>query len=491
MSRCIVAVLIKSAVFGSPVMSLECSLHRARPAHFVCYECGTSLCDECVSTRVSQGYGGKEKNYFCPACDSQVQLAGLGNVMVPFWHRLSSVFLYPFQLVPLILTAVLSLLAAVFPTNILVSLGVWVIMMKYAYAVLIETGRGSLNAPGVSVELINQDVMQVLKQYLVFALLGGSIGFVASHSVMAAIFLGVLAIACLPMILMLLVSTNSVLQALNPMLFVPIIFRIGWPYLLMYLFLAFFMAAPAAFFAYLPVEVIPPLLYAFVISFVSQCYTIMSYHLMGYVLLQYHDRIGYVVDYEFFIENQGGRAKRKPKSAEEDLKTGLSILVKNGKYREALDKLLPFVKQKDPDWELSEKFYQLLNMSGEQDKALRYSVRHFEVLVKNNRKKQATELFPKITASPTAPPAAGSVFAMAGWCEEMNDFKSALNGYVYFTKHFKNDPLLPEVYFKLAMLLHEKGRKSDKARQILRGIIKAFPGHDLTPKAMQYLKAVG
>lgn len=469
---------------------MECTLHRSRPAHFVCYHCGTSLCEECVSTRVSQGYGGKEKNYFCPACDSQVQLAGLGNVMVPFWHRLSSIFLYPFQLTPLILTAVLSLLAALFPTSILVSICVWVIMMKYAYAVLIETGRGSLTAPAVNLEMINQDVMQVLKQYLVFALLGGGVGLVAGFSPLAAIGLAVLVIACLPMILMMLVSTNSVLQALNPMLFAPLIFRIGWPYLLMYLFLVFFLGAPAALFAYLPVEVIPPILYAFVISFVSQCYTIMSYHLMGYVLLQYHDRIGYAVDYEYFIENQGRKAKRVPKSAEEDLKTGLAILVKNGKYQEALEKLLPFVKQKDPDWELSEKFYQLLAMAGEHERALRYSVRHFEVLVKNNRKKQAIELFPKITASPTAPPGAESVFTMAGWCEEMNDFKSALAAYAYFTKHFKKHYLLPEVYFKLAMLFHEKGRKSDKAKQILRGIIKAFPSHDLTPKAAQYLKMV-
>lgn len=471
-------------------MSVNCSLHRSKAAHFECHQCGSTLCDDCISIKETPGLGGKNRDYFCPACEWPANMIGLGNVMEPFWNRLSSIFLYPFQLTPLILTFILSALGAFFPGNIFVQLAVWVIMMKYAYAALIFTAQGALKAPDVTWKLLNEDVLQVFKQFAVFFLIGVGASFIFGFSMIAGIIFAFVMIGCLPAIIMVLVSTNSVFQAVNPFVFIPIITRIGWPYVLMYLFLFFLFGAPAALFAFLPVEAIPVLLLAFLSLFFSQLYSIISYHLMGYVLLQYHEEIGYSVDYEFFVENQGDKKKRKEKSPEEEAKTGLALLVKAGKYPEAIQRVLPLMREDNPEFELSEKFYQLLKMAGEDENAAIYSAKHLDVLVRNNKRQKAMELFPEIKASSSAPPSPESVFNVASWYEERNDPRNALSTYGYFTKNFKNHSLTPEVYYYSAKILYDKANNSKKAKQILKAIIRTFPDHEIVPEAKEYLARV-
>ena len=156
---------------------------------------------------------------------------------------------------------------------------------------------------------------------------------------------------------MLLVATDSILRALNPVYFVGIIFRIGWPYFLQYLFLFFLLAGPAALFSYLSPEVLPYRLYIFLTLFFKQFYALISYSLMGYVLLQYHKEIGYKVDYEYFMGQKEQKRKKKKQTPEDDLNKALVVLIKQGKYEEAIQRLIPFVQIERPTLEHSKNFY--------------------------------------------------------------------------------------------------------------------------------------
>lgn len=462
--------------------------HRSKAAHFHCYECGSAFCDECVSVRKTEGYGGKDIEYFCPGCNIPAEMMSLGNIIEPFWNRLNSIFLYPLQPTPLILTLLLAALGALLPTNIFVRIFVWVLMMKYAYATLIRTAQGGLKAPEVTWDLINQDVQQVLKQFIIFAAVGfcTTIAFQKAGLAGGYIFLIAMALA-MPAIIMLLVSTNSVIHAINPYMFLRIISRIGWPYLLMYLFLFFLMAGPATLFSFLPLDLIPYRLHVFLTLSFKQLYAIIGYHLMGYILLQYHKEIGYQVDYHFFMQNRGKRKKRKKKTPEDELKRTLAVLIKTGRYNEAIREAKPHILGEQPDLEISEKFLQLLKMVGENEGASRYSVRHFELLVAKNKKHKATALFPEIKDGAAGPPEADSVFTVASWYQERNEFKKAMDTYIYFMNQFKDHPLQPEVYFKLAKLLQEKTNHKAKAREILNVIIKSYPQHPVASEAKEYL----
>jgi len=467
-----------------------CSFHTTTPAHFHCQNCDSLYCDQCISVREINEYSGKQRYYFCSACDLPARMLSVGNMIEPFWKKLSSIFLYPFQPVPLILTLLLSILGAVFPSTTLVRLFVWVVMVKYAFAVFINTSQGGLRAPMVSWELINGDVKPVLQQYLLFILVSLATQqiFIGFGMVAGYLFVALVALA-LPVIIMVQVATNSILHAVNPMLCFPIIFRIGWPYLLMYLFLFFLYSGPRVVLAYLPVDVLPYPLVVFCMLFLTQYYALVSYHLMGYVLLQFHDEIGYPVDYDFFITNQGGKPK-KALSEKQELENAVTVLVRMGKYQEALHRLAPHIRESEVDPDLSERFFKLLRLVDDKKHIGPYGVRHLDILVAAGRKEKALALFAELKDNKEHPLKAENVFTIAGWYKSRTEYRKAIETYAYFLKTYKTDPLRPEAYFNLARLLHERGKNTGKAKEILTAVIKHYPQHAMSAKASRYLADV-
>ena len=472
-------------------MPIKCTLHRSETAHFECYECGSAFCENCISLRETEGFSGLQTDYFCPCCNVPAETLSLGNIIEPFSNRLTSFFLYPFQLTPLLLTLILACLGALFPSSILATLFVWVVMMKYAYETLTTTAQGGLRAPDVTWALINQDVELVFKQFIIFAIVGACSTFIFAHTGYLGFYVfNAAVILALPAIIMLLVATESIVQAINPLALYGIITRIGLTYFLMYLFLFFLLAGPSALFTYLPADILPQRGYIFLTLFLKQFYALISYHLMGYVLLQYHKEIGYKVDYSFFMQQRGKGRQIRQKSPEDELKNSLAVLIKMGNYEEATRRLRPYILEGNPELELSEKFLQLLRMAGEKEKAAIYSVRHLDLLVEKKKKKKALSAFADLKKGEPGPPAPDTVFVIAAWYQGQNDIKLAIDTYVYFLKHFKKHARQPEVYFALAKLLHEHANNSPKAVQILKTVIKSYPKHELAPEVKEYLALV-
>lgn len=470
-------------------MTESCSFHQQSAAHFHCQHCDLYYCDQCITVREIEEYGGKQRYYFCPACNDETRILSVGNMIEPFWKRLPKIFLYPLQPVPMILTAVLSALGAMFPSILLVKLAVTVLMFQYAFTVFLETSQGSLKAPTFTWELINANLKPIIQQYFLIA------GVVLA-STMVLFHLGTFAGICFialsalvfPVLIMVQMATNSILHAVNPMIFFPIIFRIGWPYLLMYLFLIFLYSAPMALLGLIPLDRFPAVLVLFFVYFFSQYYTLVSYHLMGYVLLQYHDEIGYPVDYDFFIANRGGKPK-KVLNDKEQLENGVSVLIKMGKYQQAIDRLLPHIKGEHVDPELSDKFLKLLRMTNDEKRSNIYAPRHLNLLVAKGKKQKALELFDEINKNKEHLPEAKTVFTVAGWYNSRGEYKKAMEAYIYFINHFKKDAQCPEACFNLAQLLHEQGGNTSKARQILNAIVKHYPHHPVSTDASKYLAA--
>ncbi|MGL1931849.1 MAG: B-box zinc finger protein [Desulfotalea sp.] len=469
-------------------MSIPCTFHRSAAAHFQCHECGSAFCENCITPRETRGYAGKDVDYFCPGCNIPAELIGLGNVIEPFWQRLTSIFLYPFQLTPLILTLLLAILGTIFSGSVLVSLFVWVVMMKYAYVALTTTAQGSLKAPVVSAELINKDVLQVFKQFVVLLGIGIVVLFISAYTGSIGLVACIVFVAlALPAIIMILVASNSILQAINPITSFGIMTRIGWPYFLMYLFLVFLNGAPAVIFAYLP-NILPPSLTIFLQLFFQQMYAIITYHFMGYFLLQYHYELGYTVDYEFFMENRGGKQKRVKLTPKQVLMNGVAVLIKTAKYQEAIELMKPHIIGEDVDIELSEKFLQILKMAGENEKVAMYSIRHLEYLVLKEKKRKATVLFLEISKTGFERLLeAESVYKIGSWFEDRNNYKQAMATYGYFLKNYKKNEFQPVVYLSLAKLLNEQANNGKKAKQILMAIVKHYPSHPVAIQAKDYL----
>jgi tetratricopeptide (TPR) repeat protein len=446
-----------------------------------------------VAARESENYVKKEVHHFCPKCNLPVNWVGLQNLIDPFWNRMPRIFAYPVSLQPLIFISVLAFVTMfVSGPGIISSIlrGImWLMILKYSFESLKATASGNLRPPPVNVQTISDDFVQVFKQFAIYVLI--LIGF-AFISAKAGLILGIVfviaALFFVPSMIILLVTTGSLLHAINPAVFVGLTFRIGWAYLLMYFFLFLLGSAPAYLGQYvirfLPAD-IHPMLFGFAQSF----YTIISYHLMGYVILQYHDRIGYQVDYEDFSDPTVTDYEPQKSDPDAVVLNQVEPLIKEGKLDEAIG-IIKTTIQKQPisGVKLSERYYNLLKMRKRNTELLEHGVSHLDILTTENQKSKAIAVFTECRTADTGfMPTASALFKLAGWLNESGKTKAAVAVYNTMAKTYPDNPLVPKAYFRIAQIFHDGLMNRKQAKRALYLLLRKYPNHDIIPQAESFL----
>lgn len=475
-------------------MTIQCSFHPSRPANFQCNKCNSTFCGHCISRRTYEQYGHKNTAYICPICNIQAEFAGISNFIDPFWDRMPKFFSYPAQRQPLLLIFSLALITAFFPASVIIQLLFFVISTKYAYAIMTTTAKGNLQAPAITLDLLNKNIEQVFKQYVVFFLFGVAGSFIQNAiGGIGTILFSAFVTIFLPAIIMLLVATDSITAALNPMIFVPVVTRIGWRYFLMYAFLILLPTAPAALIHYMP-DILPQFLQIFLQVSFQHYYTFIAYNLMGYVLLQYHEEIGYEVDYDFFLKNSVEEGEQQQLSPNAQFQNVINIMIKSGRNEEAIEAILEKTKGKfdEEDVELSGKFLTLLKVCQRSKGIAHHAPNHLDLLVRLGKKTKAFELFDEMfSGSGTLEPSAKSFVKIADWFHSRHDYKKAISCYARFIQSNSKHPALPEAYFALLKILHEHASNTPKAKLLANGLIQQYPDHALIPEVKSYLGAMG
>jgi len=474
-------------------MKKFCNGHPTRKAHWHCSKCDALLCPECVSARESENYGSKAIHRFCPKCNLPVDWVGLQNLIDPFWNRMPRIFAYPLSLQPLIFISVLA-----FGTQLLSGPGMissilrgalWLMILKYSFESLKATASGNLKPPPVNVQTVTEDFVQVFKQFAIYLLI--FIGFFYI-SAKAGLILGIVfAIASLffvPSMIILLVTTGSLFHAVNPVFFVGLTFRIGWAYLLMYFFLFLLGSAPAYLGQYvirfLPAE-FHPMLFGFAQSF----YTIVSYHLMGYVILQYHERIGYQVDYEDFSDPTIEQYEPQKSDPDAVVLSKVEPLIKEGKLDDAIGIIKTMTAQQPISGvKLSERYFNLLKLRKRSAELLEHAVTHLDILTAENQKNKAIAVFTECrTADTSFMPTAAALFKLAGWLNETDKTKAAVAVYNMLAKSYPDNALVPKAYFRIAQIFHDRLMNKEQAKKALGLLLQKYPNHDIIPQAESFL----
>ena len=467
-----------------------CEYHPDKRAAWFCSSCDLDFCESCIARRTVEQYGKKKVFYRCPKCDGEGERHCAENIIVPFWSRLSKFFLYPFKLQPLLLMIALSLAAAVFSRPglfpFLIQVAVWGVLLKYSFAALKSTAQGVLSPPRITPENISNEFGIVFKQLAIYIVIG-FVFFKVTQS--AGIFVGLvlagLAILSIPAMVIVLVASNSLVHALNPVIFAGMAWRIGWGYLLMYLFYTLLGAAPVVLgrmvIAHLPSE-----LQSFLFTMAKSYYLIVSYHLMGYVVFQYHEEIGYELDFE--DQALPEEAANPEEDKDRELLNRANMLVKEGKLDEAIACL-----KGDPDaisgnLVVAERFYNLLKTRERFPEMVEHAKPYMDLLAKGNQKERLCEvLLECLSHNPAFTPAPFTLFKAAGVLNEAGKPKEAVRAYDRFIKANSNHRMIPKAYFLAAGIINEKLKDPRKASGILRGIIKKYPGHEMIPHVERYL----
>jgi tetratricopeptide (TPR) repeat protein len=474
-------------------MKKFCDSHPTRKAHWHCPKCNAQFCPECVVQRESESYGHRKTLHFCAKCNQEVDWVGVENLIDPFWNRMPRIFAYPVSVAPLILMAVLALATMFFSGpglfSTLMKGAMWLIVIKYSFESLKATASGNLKAPPVNSQTISEDFGQVFKQFGIYIAI-----FIAFLWISAKVgpLIGIVfllgALFFVPAMVILLVTTGSLINALNPVMFVGLTFRIGWAYLLMYFFLFLLGSAPAYLFQFL-IKFFPGELHLLLYGFAESFYTIVSYHLMGYVILQYHDRIGYQVNFEDFKDPNAEDYKPHEVDPDEAVLREVVPLIQEGKLDEAISMVQKMtVHQGIKGVNLSERYYTLLKMKKRKNDLLEHAVSHLDKLTDKKQKNKAVAVFSECRQmEPNFRPAADALFKLAGWFNESGKTQAAVSLYNLLVKSYPQHPIVPKAYFRIAQLFHDGLMKTDKAKKILNALQMKYPEHEITPHVENFL----
>lgn len=213
---------------------------------------------------------------------------------IPFWNRLREITLYPIRgasLVTLVALVVCSLFGMLPVIGWIISILTWLAAYKYAFEILRATADGRLEAPETVLGVDDGVVWRMFAMQFIYAVI-----FFVALAVGGLVFglLTLVAIVFLqPGCFMALAIDGSLTHALNPATSFGVVTRIGWPYLAVFALL-FVIQASAAMAGNWLSDVMPPLLGNLAIKLFSFWGLFATFHLMGYLVYQYHEDLGYV-----------------------------------------------------------------------------------------------------------------------------------------------------------------------------------------------------
>jgi tetratricopeptide (TPR) repeat protein len=422
-----------------------------------------------------------------------VEWIGVGNLIDPFWKRLPKIFAYGFYLQPMILAAIVAFITIFFSGPGIFSAVVrgllWMMILKYSFESLKATAGGDLRPPKISAQTICEDMGPVLKQGILYILIGIAVVYVYVKygpviGISFIFFIGLL----LPSMIMILVSSGSLINAVNPLAFVTLIFRIGWGYLLMFVFLSLLGSAPAVLGHYI-MKFIPLDLQLPLVTFAEGFYTFVSYHLMGYVILQYHEEVGYQVDQDDFRDPTAETQKTEQVGPDAHVLNAANPLIQEGKLDEAIALIIEMTAVTGiKGLNLADRYYQLLKMKKKIPEMLEHAENYLDLLAAENNKNKALKVYVECTkVKPDFLPAANVLFKLAGWLNELGKSKEAIATFNRLVKAYPESPMVPKAFFRMAQIFQDRLMSTDNARKILTGVKNKYPDHEIIPHVENYL----
>src|SRR5690554_6888911 len=264
----------------------------------------------------------RQRRALCPRCSKAMRYLGAATEVVPFWQRVGAFFRYPFHTDPLIVIAICTLVPLIAPPN-LIGLLIWIVLalalFKYTYAVINHTAEGHLKPPPVAVAFTGSGFNIVILQLLVFVLMGGLVG--------AAAMIGG------PILMMLTLASGAAQDfAVN----------------------------------HFPMWVAQPLA-----GFLNSTFTLILFHMLGYLLFQYQEELGFASD----LQDGEGITENHQRDRSSRFDADLDMNLKDGNYDRVHSMLLDALKNDRDNPVRIGQLYQLLTARNDTRELYRFHPR--------------------------------------------------------------------------------------------------------------------
>ncbi|MGD8712571.1 MAG: hypothetical protein PVG50_06985, partial [Thiohalophilus sp.] len=166
---------------------------------------------------------------------------GAGNVIRPFWHRLPHFFLFPAHLTPLLFLLALTVLSVLVSRSLfglLIQLVINIVFLKYAFVVMEDMAHGHLKPRPISGSVLSDELELPFKQIFLIIFMA-TVNYKVQEYFGSGPFTLVLIFTVLafPASIMVLAIEHSFFKALNPLVLLVTMKRIGPSYFILCIFL--------------------------------------------------------------------------------------------------------------------------------------------------------------------------------------------------------------------------------------------------------------
>lgn len=404
--------------------------------------------------------------------------------IVPFWHRIPAVFGYGLQPGPLAVAALAALIVGVGQLIIgpfLIAILIWALILKYSFYALERSSEGECKPPSLGDGLSGDahTPLKLLGILIVYVLI---LGKLASFGFGPYVLGMVLGAALLPASLVVLGVTNSFAQALNPLTLFGFVFRIGLPYLVLYIFVQLLMSGQATLAGIilnaLPLELAMPTTTA-----LETYFSIVIFHLLGYVAYQYHEKLG-------------GPAPETIRAAESapDISRyrDFERFMAEGNKDAAIAELESVIALDPDDPQPYDKLHTLFMVEQRSDELAQHTDVYAGMLLESERELQAAAVVEKtMKLLPDYRPRRAPLYEpLIKALRRAGKPKLAVLLAKGFHKRCRDEALIPRVYLLTAQIFCEDLQRDDLAEKLLQFSLEHYPGHPLAGEIAEYRRTV-
>ena len=398
----------------------------------------------------------------------------------PYHERWPQILKYPLQPAALSTIAAIAVahIVTLFPLGFIVDLIVWAAFFQYAFEVLRWSANGRADAPEFPFSVSEGTGRYAM---LLFVLVNAAIilltVFVGPGTALCA---GAVLMLALPAMMMILALEEGLVRAVNPLAWLMIAARIGAPYFVLVgffiaaLFVQSVFAALAA--AVLPVFVVTPLIYL-VVNYLM----IANFHLIGSVVHDQRDTLGYSGHLQLHETPKADVARAIIDSARH--------AASSGDARGAADLLKEEIKAHPLLLALHDEYRHWLQQLDAKAELTQHGRAYVPLLLAQDRDRRAVEIAREcqLLDPAFALDKAEDVTRLANQVAEAGHAQLALSLLAGFHKRFRNHADIGRNYLLASKLLAEKMNKEMQARAMLNQIKLTLPNDPIIPQVDGYI----
>lgn len=408
-----------------------CHYHPLIAATYYCENCHYHHCDDCIDE------GDQGDSTHCFKCQQQCESLGATYTAEPFWRRFQESFRYPLAtetVIFIIGVALLNSIVFYLPFTLIWILMLSGIFMKYCFTCLENTAKGIFNPPHITTAYEGGILLAIKLIAIVLIMVFSVVGVQLWLGTAAASLYGMFILCCLPAVIINFSLSERVTDAINPLKNIALISAIGLPYGLL-LAIIMVMLGSVSFIN----EMLGhsgSFLSTILQSSISNYYTVVLFHLMGYMLFQYQGQLGFIA--------RSDNEKKVGRPASERLLANIDIHVKQGNYDKVLQLFQKGIKQQADNKKLHDRCFDFLLAIKNQSLLHDFIGLYLKLLIRTQARDQITLVYKRIlTVFPHfIPQEADDRFLIAQECYQSGDSLSALKLINGFQKHFPDHPKL-------------------------------------------------